>query len=505
MNYGIEPIIINTDDLSAPVTANGLWENRAAAYHMFDVPEVPKCSIVVLAYNRLKKTKYCVECIINYTQDVDYELILVDNGSDDGTLEFFQSVPYEKKQIIKITKNIGLSYAITAARNFFSGKYLIIIPCDVYVTKNWLSNLITCYESDPGIGFVTPVSSNVSNFQTVDLAFSDFDDMQKKAAEFNKSAPSKWEERMRLINVVSIFSRPVLDIVGLTDSAFVHDFLEDDLAARLRRSGYKLMLCRDTWVCHDHGVLSSDERDPVASRASLASGRRIYLEKYHGIDAWDDINNFELTLSALLETAPLPDGKLRSLVVDGRCGTPVLEIRNKLRRRNITDIESHAFTTQAKYYLDLQTVSDDVQCDRIDFIQSCYADNTFDIVALCEPVNTYPSPITLLQRLYNFLKPGGILLFKLRNTDNFNAFLRSAGIGGVSDGDLPAVLPLNDVPERLKLFGGRDISITMECESLNKTDLNTLLQMLHSVKSDANNNDLTRLITKNYVFRVTKG
>ena len=41
MNCGVEPIIINTDDLSAPVTANGLWENRAAAYHMFDVPEVP--------------------------------------------------------------------------------------------------------------------------------------------------------------------------------------------------------------------------------------------------------------------------------------------------------------------------------------------------------------------------------------------------------------------------------------------------------------------------------
>ena len=504
MNYDVEPIVLNTDDLTAASPGESMWVNRAAAYHMYDAPGVPLCSIMVTGYNRLNKTKYCVECILEYTQDVDYELILIDNGSHDGTYDFFQSVPYNNKQIIKVTKNIGAGYAVNEILKIYRGKYLVSIPNDVYVTKNWLSNLLKCYESDVRIGLVQPVSSNVSNLQQVDLNYKNFDDMQKKSAAFNQSDPSKWEERMRLITVAAILSRQIIQNVGLVDSAFVHDFIEDDLCARIRRAGYKLMLCRDTWICHDHDFRNMEDKNPDEFQKNLEGGRAIYREKYHGIDAWDDILNFEFTFSELLKSVRLPSEKPHSLVIDGRCGTPVLEIRNALRRCGVRDVISYAFTTQAKYYHDLQTAADDVKCDRIDFIQSYYADNTFDIIALCEPINIYPRPVTMLQSLYNFLKPKGVLMFKLRNTDDFNAFLRSAGIGGISDGDLPAVLPVNEVQECLKLFGGQDMSITFEHEGLSDSNQKTLLNLLRSVKSNADKNDLARLITKNYVFRVIK-
>jgi hypothetical protein len=73
MSYEVEPIILNTDDLNAPSPAEGLWKNRAAAYRIYDAPGVPKCSIWIQGYNRLNKTKYCVECVLEHTRDVDYE------------------------------------------------------------------------------------------------------------------------------------------------------------------------------------------------------------------------------------------------------------------------------------------------------------------------------------------------------------------------------------------------------------------------------------------------
>jgi GT2 family glycosyltransferase len=497
---------LDTDNIQAPTTDGTLWGNRLSAYSRYDAPGVPLCSIYIQGYNRLHKTRYAVECVLKYTTGIDYELILIDNGSSDGTFEYFQSVPFENKRVIKVTKNIGSGFPFGTVRQIYSGKYLIGISNDVYVTRNWLSNLLKCMESEPNIGFVEPLSNNVSNLQEHDLGgWKDFDEMQEKAAAFNVSDPSKWEERMRLISLLFICSRYALDGIGTSDSAFVHDFSEDDICIRLRRMGYKLVLCRDTWVCHDHDFRNMEDKDPAAFQASIESGRAIYAEKYHGIDAWDDINNYEFQLLAQIDTWTMPRGEISALCVDVRCGTPVLEIRNRLKKRGSTDVASYAFTTQAKYYLDLQTVSGEVVCDRIDFIQSHYADGAFHSIVLGEPVNIYPEPITLLQRLYNFLKPGGLLLFKLRNTDDFRAFLRSSGLGNHSDGDLPSSMPPADVARCLELFGCKDISISAEFENLSEQDRNWLSSRLKAANPNAQEEDFSRLMTKDYVFCVTKG
>lgn len=499
MDYNVEPIVIDTDGLDFPGMLGTLWESRAANYQFYNRDGTPKCSIAVIGYKRLHKTKYCVECILKYTQDLDYELILVDVGSHDGTYEYYQTVAHNNKKIIQLTQNMGLHFLWPVLRKAFSGKYLAVISNDIYVTTNWLSNLLACYESDTRIGFVEPVSSNVSNWQQVDLPYSDFDEMQSQAAVYNQSDPAKWEERMRLVSPIVLYSRPVLDVVGVFDPAFVHDFAEDDYSARLRRAGYKLMLCRDTWVCHDHDFRNMEDKDPVEFQRSLDYGRAVYREKYHGIDPWDDINNYEQMLLSPLDTLPLNSGDISVLAIDVHCGTPILEVRNRLRRRNRACSSQQAFTTQAKYYQDLQTICDAVCCDRIDCIESFYKTESFDIIVLGEPLNAYPTPIKLLQSLYGFLKPGGTLLFKLYNTYNFCAFLR----GGKDGQQSAAVLP-KEVAQCLVQLGGCDISVITEIERLNPSDSQQLFLLARRVKPDADDKELARLVTKYYHFKVIK-
>jgi GT2 family glycosyltransferase len=410
-------LILDTEGLAPPDPEKGIWENRAAAYKAYDAPGVPRCTVAVTAYNRLEKTKACVECILKYTGGIDYELLLIDNGSEGkGVLEYFESVAHGNKKILRVTKNIGFNYAWQAAKNHFSGKYLVIVSCDIYVTQNWVENLLTCYESDPRIGFVEPVSNNVSNHQQVDLGYTDFEDMQLKAAAYNVSDPLKWEERMRCISLIGIYSRPILDIVGLGDAAYLHDFTEDDLALRIRRAGYKVILCRDTWVCHDHDFRNTPPEELGAFYTRLDYGRAAFREKYRGLDAWDDILNFEMVLLAPLDSHPFGVGAHKTLIVDGRCGTPVLEARNRLRRRGLTEMASCAYTTQAKYYEDLLSVAEEVHCGAIGRLADCFGEAEFDIVAICEPVNLDPEPAALMRDLLRITKPQGLLLYKLRNT-----------------------------------------------------------------------------------------
>lgn len=476
-------IQINTDKMESPSEGRDLFETRCIAYQNCSDALLSNITIAITAYNRLEKTRRCVESVLRYSLDFDYELLLIDNGSTDGTQEYFQSVPYKKKVIWRVTKNIGVNYSLSLVLRYFKTEYIIWITNDTYVTKNWLNNLMYCFQSDNRIGMVCPVSSNISNLQEVDLHIRDFDDMQKKAAQFNRSAPEKWQERMRIIDIILATKREVCDSAGILDLGFYHDFGDDDISARIRHAGYKLILCGDTYVYHDHDFRNLEDKDPEQFQHSLEIGRKNYQEKYHGIDAWDDVNNFELPMMQLLEQVRGYPAKPDILCIDPRCGTPVLQVRNMLRSKGIMDSASHAFTTKAKYFYDLQFVTDGrTVCDRIDFLTEHYREESFDIVLLCEPVNTYSEPIRVTENLLRCVRKGGKLLVKLRNTASAGAFLNLLGIHQSADGDMPLQLSEHDFKECVQLMGAK-VAGQINClQSIPQETVNVLEKGLRDSK-----------------------
>lgn len=505
--FYVPPILLDTEHIIAEEFQGdpGVWENRERYYRLLEQADPFPVSIYVLAYNRLEKTKYCVECILKYTVEFDYELILIDNGSEDGTYEFFQSIPAKNKVVIKVNKNIGAFYPFGVVRTIFQGKYLVGIPNDVYVTKNWLSNLLSCMESDARIGFVMPMSSHVSNLQQVDFGFRDLGDMQEQAAAFNVPDPSKWEERLRLITILAIFKREVLDLAGISDYGFIHDFSEDDYAARLRRAGYKLILCGDTYVHHDHDFRRGEDKDAARFQRSLDLGRAMFREKYHGLDAWDDVLNFERGLISMIRPGQFHSHRLCSLCVDVRCGTPILEIRNHFRRhKSPHTITAYAFTREAKYFGELQDVADEAVCDRTDFIKEHYPDNTMDLILSGEPVNTYHRPVALVQKLLDLLKKGGILLLKIRNIQDYPAFLQSLGLGGFSDPDCPSQLPLEEFNTCLDAMGVAKAEISSEGWEVDSPTLAEIRATARRMNPPKAEETAQRLLTKYYLYCITK-
>ena len=152
---------INTDGMAQPNgVENDLFTNRQAIARMYRQAAAAEVSILVVGWNRLEKTKRCVESILRYTEGVDYELILIDSGSEDGTLDYFRSVQCEKKRVIRITQNLGAPYAYTTVSLRDLGDFICIAPNDLIVTENWMKNLLICMKSDPKIGMVTPMTSN---------------------------------------------------------------------------------------------------------------------------------------------------------------------------------------------------------------------------------------------------------------------------------------------------------------------------------------------------------
>jgi len=171
------------------------------------------------------------------------------------------------------------------------------------------------------------------------------------------------------------------------------------------------------------------------------------------------------------------------LGVDVRCGTPVLQIRNVLREKGITDVASSAFTTQAKYFYDLQGATDGhTDCDRIDFISEHYREGSFDIVLLGEPVNTYAEPVRVAENLLRLVRGGGCLLLKLRNTADIVSLFCMLGIQTSQDGDMPAHLSPEDLTECLKAMGARNIRRLDALRDVPKETTDTLVQALRDSK-----------------------
>lgn len=494
--------IIDTDHLIAPIASNDLYTSRKNIYEgMLDgIPEVTVC---VQAYNRLEKTKRCVEAILKYTQGIHYELLLLDHGSNDGTLEYFESVSHPCKKIVHITKNLGPQFVTGLSMRLFSGRYFALVTNDTIVTKNWLSNLLRCLKSDPRIGMVVPGSSNVSNLQEIPLSFSSYEEMQEKAGLYNQSDFRKWEQRLRVVPIACVIKREVIDLIGIYDVGFFHDFPEDDFSLRVRRAGYKLMVCMDTFIHHDHNFRHGEDKDQKIFQLSLEQGRKNFREKYKGLDSWADMNDYE---GYLIQGFPQkkPPQSPRILGVDVACGLSILQIKNELRHRGIINVTASAFTSDAKYLCDLQTICEEAACDRIERLHDFLENRRYDYIVLGKPINTYAEIPRLLRILLSSLDPGGVLFLKLRNCQDIISYLTMMGQTFpleefVSDITLTQ---FNQILQLLKVSSCNIVNIPHQMDLESQKILRSALENGHL----ADNVDVAfhGLMTKEYAYCIIK-
>jgi len=498
-------IRVELNNIEIDRNQDNLPRNRKAILELY--PDTVEATISVIAYNRLETTKTCVESILKYTTDVSYKLILVynENEAGAGILDYFKSVEYENKLIIHMTQNAGLALATKEVLKYVEGKYYVGLGNDNIVTSNWLSNLIKCAESDERIGMVTPVSSNVSNRQNVELKFSDYDEMQEEAKKYNVSDPSKWEERLRLVTICPLITRDCLESIGcMFDLGLFHEFLDDELSFRIRRAGYKCMLAGDTWVHHDHPFVSRDIQKDIEA---FKKGNKEFKEKFFGLESWANTNNFhEEYANALTKcSSKIP----QILGVDVKCGAPILQIKNKLRTLGITNAEMYAYTQQPEFYLDLQTVfgENNVVCGTEDEILARYIGQEFDYIVLGDYINKYKNPKLLLKNLSVLLKKDGQLFLSLKNVYDIFSIYQLTGYFDIHNPEMYLTLSSDDLfrmAEQLGLNIKYFTSYKHGSIGISQEELSVIHESLASFARVSDGEVMRRLTYDRHAYVITK-
>lgn len=222
-----------------------------------------RAAVIVLSWNGLAYLPECLSSLQTLTFPANaYEVVLVDNGSCDGSVEYVRQA-FPHIAVIELAKNrgfaggcnAGLRYALS--RNF---DFLVLLNQDTRVTPDWLSALVRAAESDERIAAVQslvllsadPGRINTSGNPIHYLGFGYAGDYGRPVSDVNKLKEPGPVEIPSPSGAAVLFRAGALRTVGLFDEQFFAYNEDVDLGWRLRLANYRIVLAPDSIVYHHY-------------------------------------------------------------------------------------------------------------------------------------------------------------------------------------------------------------------------------------------------------------
>ncbi|RRF96335.1 MAG: glycosyltransferase [Lachnospiraceae bacterium] len=224
-------------------------EEQAAALESEGI-HVPATSVIILSYNTLKFTKQCLESVKN-TVDLDRnQIVVVDNASTDGSVEYLRSLDWIT--LIENHENRGFPGGCNdGIKNASPDNDIYLLNSDTILLPNSLFWLKTgLYESDK-TGSTGSVTNYASANQMIERKWKSVDDVISFGTKTNVPMDRPYEYRMYLIGFSLLLKRTVLNQTGLLDERFNPGNSEDlDICFRIGQNGFFNVLCRNSFVVH---------------------------------------------------------------------------------------------------------------------------------------------------------------------------------------------------------------------------------------------------------------
>lgn len=207
-----------------------------------------KLSIITLTYNKLEYTKKFIESLYKYTND--FELILVDNGSTDGTVEYIKSL--ENVKAIFNNENLGFSKGNNQGIELAEGEYIGFLNNDILLYPNWFEECEKVFEQE-NAAFVSPRQLDARFYNVNEKNYLKY---FTKNFHFRKYYDKTFDE-CRFSCVIT--KQSVLDNVGNFDVEYSPAFFEDnDIKYRAIEAGYDCFVINSVCFFHFGSVTSAN-------------------------------------------------------------------------------------------------------------------------------------------------------------------------------------------------------------------------------------------------------
>jgi len=251
-----------------------------------------RTSIIVLCYNSLEETtRPCLESIVKNTPAGEYELIIVDNASSDGTPEYLKEFARQHTNVKIQLNDVNKGYA--GGNNdgiaLANGEYIILLNNDTLVPTGWLDKLLFLFHNHPKIGLIGPVTNSAGNEQRIELDRLNEKNYEAISGEYIKRQSGVWFETEKLGFFCVAIRRSVVEKIGVLDEKFgIGMFEDDDYCIRAKKAGFTLAVAEDCFIFHK-GSVSFGKLAVENYRQLFEKNRQYFYQKHQQAWALTDI------------------------------------------------------------------------------------------------------------------------------------------------------------------------------------------------------------------------
>lgn len=235
-------------------------------------------SIIIVNYNTLNLTNQCIESVINNTSGIAYEIIVVDNDSNDGSVEYLS----KREDIIFIEsgENLGFGRANNLGFKKATGRYLLMLNSDTIVENDILARMVGVFDKQPD-DVACLGSILVHGDYSPCFSYGFFASWRKRSDSSNKEKdPTRIEGYQQDVEYVSgadlFVRRWVAEKYGLFDPDFFMYYEDMEICFRYKKNGLRSVVVNEKGIVHlDGGSHKSSYRKVCMTSSTYI----LYLRK----------------------------------------------------------------------------------------------------------------------------------------------------------------------------------------------------------------------------------
>ncbi|WP_294453609.1 glycosyltransferase family 2 protein [uncultured Bacteroides sp.] len=253
-------------------------------------------SIIIVNYKTPQLCIECIESILQYTEKLNYEIILIDNGSDDESYEMFKDNLPKSVILLRSEKNLGFGRANNKAAELANGKYLFFLNSDTLIETNVIHTMKTYLDMNDNVGSVGVTLYNADRRPV--KSFGSFPSMSTcmrvALSVLRKNIGIGGRRQQKFVTVCEELHVPFeVDYImgadlmmrtdlfrslgGFDNNIFMY-FEESDLQLRAKKIGYRQMILPNEHIMHLEG---KSIKESNFKRISYNKSMMYYMKKHH--------------------------------------------------------------------------------------------------------------------------------------------------------------------------------------------------------------------------------
>jgi GT2 family glycosyltransferase/peptidoglycan/xylan/chitin deacetylase (PgdA/CDA1 family) len=258
-------------------------------------------SIIIVNWNTKDLLRDCLNSIFDQAGDVDYEVIVVDNASNDGSPEMVKN-DFLQVTLIENSTNRGYAGACNQGMRIADGRYVLLLNSDVLICDSAVEKTVRYADSHPQAGIVgCQVRESEDKIMMSGFRFPSITNLLLNVSGLSRlfrhnrflgREAMKWWKRdsERRVDVVPgvfmLVRREAIEQVGLMDEGYFFYSEEVDWCYRFSQAGWTTMFWPGARIIHVGGGAQSSKKTPEKSYVLLVKGKLRFFRKNRGLTSY---------------------------------------------------------------------------------------------------------------------------------------------------------------------------------------------------------------------------